>query len=94
LLVIHADGASAEPLMERRHAFTMTTRQQMVVKNYNVMGLEGGAGSRVRVISQPNRSRGIQTRFRQGQAAREWLWHPEFDELMDKAGHGAPHGAS
>ena len=85
----------AEPLMKNGGTlFTMTYYgSQMVVKNYNVMGVAKAGWKLPSGISQPNSvRRGFgYMRFRRGRWRHGRLREfPDFDELMDKAQTTAP----
>lgn len=85
----------AEPLMKRGGTlFTMTYYgSQMVVKNYNVMGLAKAAlESAVRYIAAELGPKGIRVHaISPGPlATRAASGIPEFDELLNKAGETAP----
>ncbi|MGO4438422.1 enoyl-ACP reductase FabI [Rhizobium sp. RAF56] len=85
----------AEPLMKRGGAlFTMTYYgSQMVVKNYNVMGVAKAAlESAVRYIAAELGPKGIRVHaISPGPlATRAASGIPEFDELLDKAQETAP----
>ena len=93
-MVVHADGASGGAAdEERRHALHHIYGSQMVVKNYNVMGVaKAGLEAAVRYIAAELGPKGIRVHaISPGPlVTRAASGIPEFDEVMDKAQTTAP----